>query len=272
MKENDSSHIFLSINQIGKACGVSRTTLRRLDEEGLLKPYNRPAEGQKRQYDPKDVLHLCRILKLQECGLTHKEISDMLNSENEKDKVIRSLEERARFLESVISEMKVFSDRSNHLSVSEYDLPECSFYEKKYPCAQGYAYTSQAVTETLTEAVCKGFRLNIDRPLGVTYDDYLAVLNKASFIDGFTVNIPVSAEDNTDKLVTYPKSHVLSVMWFGTYEHIVDGIRLAVDETEKRHLKPAGPLYFRMVFDASLEYNMCEEQNLVNIILPLSAS
>ena len=62
------------ISEVSKACGVSRSTIMRMEEKGLLKPtYVSPDSG-RRYYDNFAVAHILQVGKLRSMGLTNDEI------------------------------------------------------------------------------------------------------------------------------------------------------------------------------------------------------
>ena len=63
-----------SINTFGKANGVSRTTLMRFEEEGLLTPAYKDEYSGYRYYDDDNATTLQQILRYQRLGFTKKEI------------------------------------------------------------------------------------------------------------------------------------------------------------------------------------------------------
>src|SRR5512133_3097322 len=67
-----------SISQIGRACGLSRSTLLFYDRLALLRASGRTASGY-RVYNDKDLNTLTRIRQLREAGLSLKEIRAVLS-------------------------------------------------------------------------------------------------------------------------------------------------------------------------------------------------
>jgi MerR family transcriptional regulator, thiopeptide resistance regulator len=66
-----------SISQIGRACGLSRSTLLFYDRLGLLRCSGRTGSGY-RVYSDKDLNRLTRIRQMREAGLSLKEIGSVL--------------------------------------------------------------------------------------------------------------------------------------------------------------------------------------------------
>src|SRR5216117_1955078 len=69
-----------SISKIGRACGLSRSTLLYYDRLRLLRPSGRTGSGY-RYYTDADVEQLQRIRHFREAGLTLKEIRDVLSQQ-----------------------------------------------------------------------------------------------------------------------------------------------------------------------------------------------
>ena len=66
-----------TITEVARACGVSRSTLLRMEESGFLKPFRVDPETGYRYYDLSAVSAVGQYQMLQSIGLTRKEIGDV---------------------------------------------------------------------------------------------------------------------------------------------------------------------------------------------------
>ena len=66
-----------TIKEMCHACGVSRSTLIRLEEDGFLTPYRIDSHTGYRYYDLQNVTAVGQYQRLQESGLSRKEIADL---------------------------------------------------------------------------------------------------------------------------------------------------------------------------------------------------
>lgn len=72
--QKDSQDKLFQIQEAARACGLSRSTLMRMEEKGLLKPaYTAPDSG-RRYYDNYNVAHILQVEKFKAMGLSNEEI------------------------------------------------------------------------------------------------------------------------------------------------------------------------------------------------------
>ena len=74
MAENTKQ--FFQITEAARACGLSRSTLMRLEERGLLTPVFTAPDSGRRYYDNHNVARIMQIEKFKAMGLGSKEIAD----------------------------------------------------------------------------------------------------------------------------------------------------------------------------------------------------
>ena len=74
MAENTKQ--FFQITEAARACGLSRSTLMRMEERGLLTPVFTAPDSGRRYYDNHDVARIMQIEKFKAMGLGSKEIAD----------------------------------------------------------------------------------------------------------------------------------------------------------------------------------------------------
>ena len=72
--EKDTKKLF-QISEAAHACGVSRSTLMRMEEKGLLTPAYIAPESGRRYYDNHNVARILQIEKLKAMGLRTDEIA-----------------------------------------------------------------------------------------------------------------------------------------------------------------------------------------------------
>lgn len=78
-RSNPRKPVLFPMKYIVTTCGISRATLLRFEDEGLIHPsYKNPGSGY-RYYSIGDMADILNVLKFQHLGLTKKEIRDYLN-------------------------------------------------------------------------------------------------------------------------------------------------------------------------------------------------
>ena len=73
--EQNTKNLF-QITEAAHACGLSRSTLMRMEEKGLLTPAYIAAKSGRRYYDNHNVARILQIEKFKSMGLNTEQIAD----------------------------------------------------------------------------------------------------------------------------------------------------------------------------------------------------
>ena len=120
--KKDIKNLF-QITEAAQACGLSRSTLLRMEEKGLLAPaYIAPDSG-RRYYDNHNVARVLQIEKLKAMGLGTEEIAGYFASGGEVTDLLSMLEERLRELSRGVEELRLRAGESGGLSIQLMTLP-----------------------------------------------------------------------------------------------------------------------------------------------------
>ena len=101
MAENTKQ--FFQITEAARACGLSRSTLMRMEERGLLTPVFTAPDSGRRYYDNHNVARIMQIEKFKAMGLGSKEIADYFAQGGEAEVLLEALETRLRDLQRRLS-------------------------------------------------------------------------------------------------------------------------------------------------------------------------
>ena len=236
MKKTEKN--LFQITEVAKACGVSRSTLMRMEEKGLLKPtYVSPDSG-RRYYDNFSVSHILQIGKLRSMGLTNDEIIKYYSDGGKVSDILPSLEARLSDLQRGVEEFRLRSSEGGGEIVSEMILPEVYCMVKR---CTGLTIQDKynEMFAFYGECVKNGYELS-DEPL-------FAIQERTDFMEGrigtepyaFSVCVPV--KDRTIKGVKrLAACRVLSVLYYGDYGHSDENWLKLGKELKTRNLKPAG--------------------------------
>ena len=226
------------ISEVSKACGVSRSTIMRMEERGLLKPtYVSPDSG-RRYYDNFAVAHILQVGKLRSMGLTNDEIIKYYSEGGKISDILPSLEARLSNLQRGVEEFRLRSSEGGGEIVSEMILPEVYCMVKR---CTGLTIQDKynEMFAFYGECVKNGYELS-DEPL-------FAIQERTDFMEGrigtepyaFSVCVPVI--DRTIKGVErLAACRVLSVLYYGDYGHSDENWLKLGKELRARNLKPAG--------------------------------
>ena len=230
---------FFQITEAAHACGISRSTLMRMEEKGLLAPAYIAPESGRRYYDNHNVARILQIEKLKTMGLSSKEIVDYFACGGEVSKPLAVLENHLRDLTRSVEELRLRAAEELSLSVQMMYLPAVTCLMRQstgHTIAEKYA----DMYDFYSECIRRGCVLS-DEPLFTISErkDYLE-----EYISDqpypYTVCVPVRSENAPADAVVLPECRVLSVLYSGDYSG-VDKAWLALGhEANARSLTPTG--------------------------------
>ena len=235
--KKDTKKLF-QITEAARACGLSRSTLLRMEEKGLLTPaYVSPTSGQ-RYYDNFNVARILQVEKFKAMGLDTEEIADYFARGGEASELLAVLEARLRELERSVEEMRLRAAEGSAISVQVMRLPAVTCCMRWYT---GVAYENHyaAMYGFYSECIRKGYVLSGD-PLFIVSDrkDYLE-----GFISDepyrYAVCVPMRPESAPADAVTLPECRVLSVLYCGDYSGVDEMWLTLGREAKARGLTPA---------------------------------
>ena len=230
-----------TIAQAANACSISRSTLLRMEDEGLLTPTVHE-EGKYRYYSTDDIMQAMQIYSMHRMGLTRKEIRPLIDTPEEIEGVIAQLETLRDNLDSAITELRKRTLQDSSSVTEILQLPQTLCYIKTYDIAAGESDLGDYLRDTIAEAVRAGCRLNWDRrPFLRAYRPDLA---EGVFRQGFyTYHVCVPVH-NPQKAITgiepVQPRHILSVTWHGRVTDLPNRALTLAADARSRGLKPTG--------------------------------
>ena len=128
--KKDTKNLF-PITEAAQACGLSRSTLMRMEEKGLLTPaYISPTSG-RRYYDNFNVARILQVKKFKAMGLDTEEIADYFARGGEASELLAILENRMRDLQRSVEEMRLRAAEGPSISVQMMTLPAVTFLARR---------------------------------------------------------------------------------------------------------------------------------------------
>ena len=104
--EKDTKALF-QITEAAHACGLSRSTLMRLEKKGLLVPAYIAPESGRRYYDNFNVARILQVEKFKAMGLNVEEIATYFIRGGEASALLAALEKRLLELQRSVEEMRL---------------------------------------------------------------------------------------------------------------------------------------------------------------------
>ncbi len=107
-KTDEMGQVLFPMNHIVTTCGISRATLLRFEEEGLLTPARKDPDSGYRYYNCENLAQIIKILQFQHLGFTKKEIRSVLDEPDSLSSRIEDLKKKylimLRALEDISAE------------------------------------------------------------------------------------------------------------------------------------------------------------------------
>ena len=149
--EKDTKALF-QITEAAHACGLSRSTLMRLEKKGLLVPAYIAPESGRRYYDNFNVARILQVEKFKAMGLNVEEIATYFIRGGEASALLAALEKRLLELQRSVEEMRLRAAEGPSISVQVMQLPAVTCcirwckgitYEERY--AAMFAFYSECI-------------------------------------------------------------------------------------------------------------------------------
>ena len=234
-----------TVSELARACGVSRTTLIRIEECGMLTPYRINPETGYRYYNAYNAAQVGQYLFLQSLGLMREEIAEYYYRKTDSTAFLKAQRERLERMQRVLEELEIRNGDVPGISFSYIDLPEqtcfCLETELSSP-EEGELFFYKAHEQCIRE----GFRLRGTEPLfGITSDDWRIPSAQPGKPPKTTACIPVEAQGRSDpRLAVFPAVHAFSGLIYGDYSMIGELSLRFWQEADAKGIKPAGPARF----------------------------
>lgn len=206
---------FFTVSQVCKVCGISRSTILRLESKGLLTPAQCDEQTGYRYYDNHNINKVLQIKAFQEMGLQYDDIKDFYDSEGNSAVFIKKLAHIAAASKRTLEEMQLRSDNKNHLSCELIDLPDYICYARSFS-GKNIADKYNDMYDLCHEAFTKGYRMIATEPLFILnqYDEFFGKVPEGGDIH-YTCCMPVEPGCASDETTLILGGKALSVLHYG---------------------------------------------------------
>ena len=229
-----------TIKQVGKVCGVSRSTILRLEDRGLLTPAYCDKKSGYRYYDNHNIAKLMQIKSFQEMGLQYNDIAEYYNSGGTSAAIAEKLEKQMLILKRALEEMTLRIEDKNHLTAEIIQLPDYVCYAKEYS-GTSLANRYRDMYNLYHEACEKGYRPLMSEPLFVINkrDDFYDCEFRYKEVN-YICCLPLEPDCASEETVIIPGGKVLSILYYGNYETFHEAYNCLGKTVREMNLKPAG--------------------------------
>ena len=238
----DGKHELFTSHSITKSCNISRSTLLRLEERGLLKPAYVKEDSGYRYYDVQEAGQIMQIKLLQELGLSYDDIGEYYASGGSSPAVAERLRKRLELLKRGVEELELRNRDSYHMTAEIVTLPDFYCYTGEFK-RENYMSTYWGMYETYHEAISKGYQPLATEPI-------FGLAHRTDYLEGHiddapyrvTCCVPLDPKCVPKDAVFIKGGKAVSVLHYGPYESLEDAYLLLGQKVRELGLKAVGPL------------------------------
>lgn len=234
----DTQSLF-TISQAAHVCGVSRSTLMRLEDRGLLTPYYVNPKSGRRYYDPYNITKVLQVIKLHGMGFSNEDIRSYYASTGEAVSMLTKLQERMHFLRQCLEEMEMRAHSGNNLSVEIITIPEIVCCVLK----------TVGLTPKEKEAeTYKFFYQCVKNGYVLTAEPLFIINERTDYLEGrltdvpypYYACVPVDPRYAPKTAERFPACKAIAVLYYGDYSGLGSAWLKLGEEVRRRKLTPAG--------------------------------
>lgn len=263
------------ISQLARACNVSRATIMRFEEEGLLKPAYVNRDSGYRYYDSNNLAQVFTILKFQKLGFTKKEIRTMDNPDALADNVKRLRHQHMLILRE-LEDLTARRDNPDSIEVRTGETLGGNFFVR----TKEMLYTPENIRtlaiDTLNDFMDAHIPGNTQQTMKLFVEDFDvdAALASGSFIGQFdgrprtcTCIIPTTSTRKGSDFRTMESCTALTLSCRCDYNISEDLFRQIWDEAKIRKMAPAGPVCIAALPDIFFESDLYMSDSTLRLML-----
>lgn len=154
MKKNNKLY---SIREAAKACGIGRTTLQRMTDEGLVPPAF-IGENKYHFYDCRSIYDINMLELMSECGFTRKEIGSIGLSPDSMAEFASKIQDKINILNFNLENLRAASITDNTFKVINIPSLTCCTMQRKTPRNIEEMY--DLIETLLSDTVKDGYHTN----------------------------------------------------------------------------------------------------------------
>lgn len=209
-----------TIRQVCRCCEVSRATVLRMENRGLLQPAFVDPQTGYRYYDMNNVTRILHIRMFLDMGMSYDDAALYFRSEGKSRELLRSLQEQLSALQRTYDAMALRINDDWHYKTEIIRLPEYVCYQKEFKASSpGGRYGN--TYETFRETVEKGYRPLISKHIFIVNkrEDLWADQDAASDCD-YICCIPLKPDCADEHTVAYPACTACSMLCYGDFSAV----------------------------------------------------
>lgn len=255
-----------TVSQVTKSCGISRSTLLRLEKRQLLTPAFTDKKSGYRYFDNHDVTRILQIKHLIAIGLSYDEIYEYFCTNGRSVKLLNSLQQRMHATKRMYEEMALRMAHKLSPTFEITSLPGCVCYAREYQGSRSKE-KYDFMYALYHEAIEKGLRPLAAEPL-FTINKGTGLFGKKE--DSFLCCIPLEPESAPEGALVLKSCRVFSCLFYGSYASLQEVLGLFGQKVRELKLKPIGHMRILGIVAPYTAREFKEENYVSRIAIPIA--
>ncbi len=264
----DKRGLFTSA-EVCHTCGISKTTLFRLEECGFLKPYYVNPDTGYRYYDLQNITAVGQFQRMQAVGLTKKEITDVYYNRVDGADFLKIQRQKLHRVQRFLDEYECRLTHNSNNPGAFVSLPAVTCY-----CTKIDASSLEEATKLdyLAHEKCvrEGYKMFGREPLFGIIEGRNVLTNCHVSGAQYTLCIPVSPDtDPAPNIRFFPETPGFSVIEFGDFSAVPKLEKRFWKEVDRRNLSASEPARFIMHIGSYAGVHYKPEDYCYEYVLPI---
>ena len=251
----------LTTNQLAKACGISRSTVLRMEERNLIKPSVRPTSSSSRLYDMDALFRTHSVLLLQQLDLESGEIQDFLQNDENYNVIRFYIYNKIKSLLDILDVIDSFTDSSNNYNIKESKRAGITAWCEEITLTDDWSENPKLILDPLFNAIKRGYSIDWNTPLGIAVSEKdLKLLGERevkayAFIPINPITIRFSERNSIIRLsddlsvvkdgslVSFEDAYYSTLIWHGDPDGIEKAFDKFISHIQKNEIGDSNYLY-----------------------------
>lgn len=230
---NDLNECYFSTKQAAKACGLSPTTLIRMQKEGLVLPTG-VGDNKYRRYETHEICAILQFLKLKSLGLSKQETYDQYYGKGDIQKTIDALMQKRWSSSYCIDELEFRYGKIGNPCYETLNMPDLYCYTRSNPRGNSDD-VRKLMRDTFHSTVSRGCRILADE---------LVFISVAG--DVMTACIPIDhyASPDSSEIHRVPGGRLFALTANTSFDGVKKVEDMLLDTLKQESVTPIGNLRF----------------------------
>lgn len=255
-----------TVSQVTKSCGISRATLLRLENRGLVLPVYVDEESGYRYFGNHNVTRILQIKHLLSIGLSYDEICEYFSSNGTSVNLLNALERRMLATKRMYEEMNLRIERRPSPTFETISLPEYICYAKEYEGSTANEKYN-AMYALYHDAIEKGMHPLSSEPL-FSISKNTGLFGKKE--EKFICCIPLEPDGAPNDALVLKSCRAFSCLYYGSYSSMSEVWDLFGQKIRELNLIPTGYLRVLGIVAPYTAREFKEENYVSRIVIPIA--